>query len=184
MPHATATTIPPRELVETFLVETDEEHARLSRELRALDEEGRRNLGGVLGRFDQKGRGILDPRERLLARRVLGRLRRPSTPTLALLNRVLDYLDLNANAILEDGEVELCVEILEVFSRADTDDGRLSDRELRMLYAVLRHLDANHNGRLDADERKRLRECLRHPADFLDEQRRTNPRLKELLPVC
>lgn len=181
MRHVTTSGPPPAELVPAFLAETDEEHGKLARELRALDHEGQRNLAGVLGRFDHRGRGALDARERLLARRVLGRLRRPSTPTLALLNRVLDYLDLNANAVLDEAELELCVEVLEVFSQADSKDDRLSDRELKMLYAVLRHLDANDNGRLDADERRRLSEALRHPLDFLDEEKRTNPRLREVL---
>ena len=90
----------------------------------------------VLGRFDQKGRGELDPSQRLLARRVLTRLRRPDRRILALANRVLDYLDLNRNALLEENELELTIEIMELFSRVETQNDTLSERELEVLALV------------------------------------------------
>ncbi len=173
--------LPVRSLVSSFLAETAEEDPRLHKALSSLDDEGLRNLAGVLGRFDEKNAGHLDAEKRLLARRVLGRLKRPSTPSLALLNRVLDYLDLNENALLEPKEVQLCVEICEVFRSAESENESLSDRELEMLYAALRGLDRDDDGRLSHEERRELRQALESPREFLAVQRATNARLRAIL---
>ena len=175
------TSLPIASLVDTFLAETSEEDPSLHGYLTKLDEEGRRLLAGVLGRFDQKGRGELDPSQRLLARRVLTRLRRPTRDILALTNRVLDYLDLNRNALLEESELELTIEIMELFSKIETANNTLSERELQMLYAVLRHIDTNDNGVIDSHEKERLRQGLDDPAAFLAEQQARNPELAKLL---
>ncbi len=168
-------------LVDSFLGHTDEEDPRLSRELRRLDSEGRTNLGGILGRFDERRSGDLDARGRLLARRVLGRLKRPATEALVLTNKILDYLDLNADSFLTEKEVGLCVEIFEMFSSLEAPHDSLSVKELRALYAVLRHLDADHDHALSHAERRRLRAALEEPARFLEAQKRENPLLRKLL---
>lgn len=161
--------LPLSRLVATFIAHTREEEPRLLRYLDVLDDEGRTELAGVLGRFDRKGRGELDAQQRLLARRVLLRLHRPTGRSLALTNRALDYLDLDCNALIDDAELELCVEILELFAHADSDNDTLSERELEMMYAVLRSVDSNDNGVLDPHERARLRQGLEHPAALLAE---------------
>jgi hypothetical protein len=94
---------------------------------------------------------------------------------------VLDYLDLNNNALLEPSEVAFTVEILEMFAKADSVNDTLSERELRMLYAVLRHIDSNDNRVLDKHEIKQLHDALEAPDAFLARQKRTNPLLAEVL---
>ena len=170
-----------RPIVESFLSATAEEEPRLHKALSSLDEEGLGNLGGVLLRLDERNQGHLDAEKRLLARRILARIRKPSTKSLALLNRVLDYLDLNGNALLDGKEVQLCVEIFEVFQSAESVNETLSDRELEMLYAVLRGLDRDDDGRLSHEERRRLRDALESPAFFLAEQKATNARFREVV---
>jgi hypothetical protein len=167
--------------VESFLGHTDDEDPVLARELRQLDAEGIVSLGGVLGRFDERRSADLDALERLLARRVLGRLRRPTAQCLVLTNKILDYLDLNQSTLLEEKEIRLCVEIFEAFARAESKDGKLSERALRMVYAVLRHLDADDDHALNGSERRKLFDALAEPAKFLERQRRENPLLQELL---
>ena len=173
--------LPLATLANTFLAESRDEDPTLTKYLVQLDDAGMAQLGGVLGRFDPKGCGELDAAARLLARRILGRLHRPGLESLVLTNRALDYLDLNNNALLEEKELELCVEIFELFARADSDNDTLSVLELEMLYAVLRHLDTNHNGVLDSHERVRLRQGLDNPRSFLVEQRQHNPLLRSVL---
>jgi hypothetical protein len=146
-----------------------------------LDAQGRLELGGVLGRFDFRHKGELDAEQRLMARRVLGRLHRPATSMLVLVNRVLDYLDLNNNALLEPDEVELCVEIFELFAHADSDNDTVSEHELELLYAAIRQMDRDDNHALDALERRELREALQNPKAFLERQRLRNPRVAELM---
>lgn len=164
-------------LVDNFLIATEEEDPSLHADLVALDDDGRRNLAGVLGRFDRSGKARLDATGRLLAARILTRLKTPTTEALATANKILDYIDLDANAQLDESEMELCVEILELFSSAESDNNTLSERELGMLYAVLRHLDDNDNHKLDAGERRELRKGLDEPEVFMAEQKRTNPLL-------
>ncbi|MCU0691983.1 MAG: hypothetical protein MUF54_11325 [Polyangiaceae bacterium] len=173
--------LPLSSLVDDFLVHTREEDAPLAKYLAELDEAGRRELGGVLGRFDARGRGALDAQQRLFARRVLTRLHRPSCDSLVLANQILDYLDLNHNAVLEEDEVELCIEVFEMFAKADSDNATVSEIELRMLYAVLRHVDTNDNRKLDAHERQRLHDALKSPRAFLEKERRDNPLFREIV---
>lgn len=170
-------------LVEAFLRHTDEEDPRLARELRKLDAEGRHNLGGVLGRFDERRTAELDATERLLARRVLLRLRRRTTGSLVLANKILDYLDLNADSLLSAKEVALCVDIFERFSGMESTNDTLSERELGMIYAILRDLDRDHDHALNPSERAALRRALDDPAKFLARQREENAALREILAV-
>ena len=172
---------PSMDLVEDFLAATEEEDPRLFKNLAKLDEKGRVSLLGILGRFDRGKQRKMGARERLLSRRVLGRLRKPNREALALTNKILDYLDLNANASLEDNEMELCIEVLDVFARADSENETLSELELKMLYAVLRNLDENNNFVLDFNEVRKLRQALKEPRLFLEREKRENPLIKELL---
>lgn len=139
-------------VVDGFLSHTREEDPRLFKRLAALDDEGTRNLAGVLGRFDEHRNGHLEAEKRLLARRILGRIRKPSTFSLALLNRVLDYLDLNGNAILEEKEVGLFGQVCSIFQGAESKNETLSNRELELLYGYLRGLDRDNDGRLSRTE--------------------------------
>ena len=168
-------------VVDRFLSNCVDESERLARDLAQLDEEGRRSLAGVLGRFDRRGDGHLDPVQRLQARRILGKLRKPSASSLALLNRVLDYLDFNADARLSDEEADVCVQILEKFSRIDSNNSSLSERELRLLYAVIRGLDEDHSQALDSRERARLKTALENPGALIAEEQVRNPRVREVL---
>ena len=173
--------LPLAALAESFLAASREEAPALAKQLGALDADGMRELGGVLGRLDARGKGELDPGQRLLARRVLGRLQKPTAESLVLVNRILDYLDLNLSALIEEDELELCVQVIELFSRAESDNDTLTTRELEMLYAVLRHLDKDENGQIDPLERAALHKGLSNPAAFLAEQRATNPFLRRIL---
>jgi hypothetical protein len=148
--------LPIHRLVATFLAETRTEDPPLHKTISQLDDEGIRSLAGILGRFDERGDGQLDPAGRLQARRVVGRLRKPKASSLALMNRVLDYLDLNENGTLEDKELRLATDLFEAFQTAESDNDTLSDRELELLYAVLRGLDQDHDGRLSRKEREGL----------------------------
>jgi hypothetical protein len=173
--------LPLDRLATAFIAASAEEAPGLAKALGALGPDGVRELGGVLGRLDTRGRGALEARERLLARRVLARLQRPDAESLALLNRILDYLDLNMSALIEEDELELCVEIIELFCRADSANDTLTRKELEMLYAVLRHLDRDGNGQLDPLERLALHKGLGAPAAFLAEHRQHNPHLRRVL---
>lgn len=168
-------------IVDNFIEQTREEDPMLAKAIEDLDNMGRRNLGGILGRFDQAGNGILDARERLLARRILGRLRKPTSEMLSIVNKILDYLDLNSDALLDPSEAELCVRIMEKFSSVESRNETLSDLELRMLYAVLRYLDKNNNHVLDVEERLRLDKALDNLTGFMQMQKIENPYLQEVL---
>jgi hypothetical protein len=168
------------QLVAGFLEATGEEDPALHKVLSELETGGRTELAGVLGRFDTKGQVGLSAPDRLLARRLVGRLQRPNDESLTLVNQILDYLDLNQDALIDERELDLAVEIFELFARAHSDNDTLSLIELEMLYAVLRHLDMNDNGKLDSNERARLREGLDDPAVFLEAQKATNPRLQAI----
>jgi hypothetical protein len=171
-------------LSESFITASREEDPGLAKALARLDEPGKALLGGVLGRFDLRGQGELDGQQRLMARRLLARLHKPGIESLVLTNKILDYLDVNTSAVIEEDELELCVKIFELFSRADSPNETLSTRELAMLYAVLRHLDQNENGRLDAAEREALLRGLADPAVFMAEQRVCNPYLMAVLETA
>jgi hypothetical protein len=162
-------------LVTSFLKQAEVEDDRLSSELSKLDDEGQTNLAGVLGRFNPKGRETLGTEERMLAYRVLKRLKRADTQSLVITNRILDYLDLNANAVLEADELEICLKILEAFAKAESDNETLSRRELKMLYATLRYLDDNDSHVLDGDARYKLLDALDDPRRFIERQAQDNP---------
>ncbi len=168
-------------MVDDFLAITGEEDPRLFKALNNLDIEGKRNLGGIVGRFDRNGSKTLDSKERLMARRILGRLHKPTSNALAIVNKILDYLDLNENSLLEPEELELGIEILEKFSKVDSQNETLSELELGMLYAVLRYLDRNDNHVLDPEERHQLHKALDNVNSFLKTQKLENPYLQEVL---
>ena len=173
--------LPLDSLVDAFLADTKEEVPSLEKYLRQMDQRGRVELGGVLGRFDFHRRGQLDAGQRLMARRVLGLLQRPNADMLVVLNRVLDYLDLNNNALIEEDEANLCVEILEAFAHADSDNDTVSEYELELLYAAIRHIDRDDNHALDPYERHQLHEAMKDPKGYLEQQRARFPRVAELL---
>jgi hypothetical protein len=173
--------LPLAELAAAFIAASAEEAPDLSKQLSTLKDDGMRELGGVLGRLDMRGKGELDAHERLLARRVLSRLHRPSADSLAMTNKILDYLDLDMSSLIEEDELELCVQIIELFCRADSDNDTLTLMELEMLYAVLRHLDKDGNGQLDPLERVALHKGLGNPEAFLAEHKAFNPHLRRVL---
>ncbi len=168
-------------MVTRFIEHEREERPELARRLEALDAQGMHELSGVLGRFEQANKADLDPQQRLLACRVLGRLRAIDLESLTLTNKILDYLDINADGHLSAREMELCVQVFEVFARAESDNDTLSVRELRMLYAVLRHFDGDDNHRLDNPEVRWLRQELTDGPAFMARQRHENPHLRRLL---
>ena len=169
------------QILDHYLEHAKEELPKVVDFATKLDDAGRLELAGVVGRFDMRSNKQLSPKERLFAGRVLARLEKIDVESLTALNRVLDYVDLNANAQLEEAEVELAVELMEAFATADSDNGTLSTRELDMLYAVLRNLDKNNSRKLEGDQRMKLREQLREPKRFLEMEKQNNPILRELL---
>lgn len=169
------------ELVTSFFTHAREEEPNVTAYLEALDPDGHHELAGILGRFDPKRRGHLDPTQRLFAYRILGRLHRPTTHSLVQVNKILDYMDLNANSLIEENELELVTQVFELFAHAESDNDTLSERELDMLYAVLRHIDDNDSRFLEPHERLTLRQALEDPKGFMDHQRAHNPLLKAIL---
>lgn len=167
-------------LVDNFLASATEEEPRIVKYLAELDDAGRRNLAGVLGRFVNGNSKDMKPEERLPAYRILGRIRKPTGAALVLVNQILDYLDFNTNAHMDADELETTLKIFELFAHAESDNETLSERELQMLYAVLRHLDADDSHKLEKHERDELAKGLSHPEQFLAEQLATNPLLKEI----
>jgi hypothetical protein len=150
-------------LVDPFIVATREEEPTLGEALDALEERGRRQLAGVLGRFGAASRHELHATDRLLARRLLKPLRHRDADSLETLNKVLDYLDLDANGRLDEEELERCAEAIEHFARLSPPDHQMSRAELETLRRVLRALDANDDHRLDARERAVFFEGVREP---------------------
>lgn len=159
-----------------FLAATAEEDAALASSLTGLDEPGGRELSGVLGRLTGPNAHELDARARLAARRLLGPLRRHDTETLTLLNKVLDYLDLDTNGRLDEDEIDLATRCIEAFSALTPPALVLSVPELRTLAALLRAIDANDDFRLDHQERALLTEGLADLPSFLLRTREANPR--------
>lgn len=154
----------PLQIIDPFLEATREEDPALCKSLEALDERGRRQLAGVLGRFGSTQRHELHAVDRLYARRLLKPLRHHDADTLETLNKVLDYLDLDGNGRLDEGEMDQCVEVIERFATLSPPDHQLSRVELDTLSRVLRALDGNSDHRLDAEERAELFEGMREPA--------------------
>ncbi|HTM20002.1 MAG TPA: hypothetical protein VL172_05830 [Kofleriaceae bacterium] len=167
------------DLVDDFLEHTAAEDAKLHKALAKLGD-ARAPLGKVLERFDYDHTGVLDERQRELARRVLRKVHRPSAKGFDLLVGALDYLDVNTNQRLEHSELTMAIEILEMFSKAESVNDTLSQRELEMLHAVLRRL-AGGPGPLDEAGRTRLRDSLWDPDAFLAEEKQRNPELEKLM---
>ena len=167
------------DIVTAFLAAIRGEDARLSKALERLDDDAHPALAGVLRCFDTRGTGQVEAGERELARRVLGKLHRPSPRGLEQLARVLACLA--GGAALGGSQLALAVEILELFCKADSVNDTLSQKELDMLLAVLEEVDADGNGVLSDEERARLRDQLWDADGFLAEQKKTNPRLQKLL---
>lgn len=168
-------------LVDAFLGFADSDNPKLAKQIRRLDEEAHSTLENLLSRFDAGGRGELDEIESKLAIRVLGLLHRASASGLDRLFTILDYLDVNANQVLEHQELTLAVEILELFCKADSANDTLSVKELDMLHAVLRHLDSEQRGKLDHDGREKLRDELWDGEKFLEDQKQNNPLLQAVI---
>lgn len=151
-------------LIDPFLTATREEEPPLAESLEHLDDRGKRQLAGVLGRFGGAARHELHASDRLLARRLLKPLRHRDADSLETLNKVLDYLDLDANGRLDEAELDRCAEAIEHFARLSPPDHQMSRAELETLRRVLRALDANDDHRLDAKERQAFFESVRDPA--------------------
>lgn len=166
-------------IVTRFLAATGTEDAKLAKGLERLGDDGDSALAAVLGCFDARAAGELDEEERGLARRVLGKLHRPSVRGLEQLASVLTCL--GGGTTLGRQEQTLAVEILELFCRADSVNDTLSQKELDMLLAVLEQVDEDGNGTLSAEERARLRDQLWDADAFLAEQKEKNPKLRKLL---
>ena len=167
--------------LDAYLSHAKDELPKVASAAAQLDDEGRRLLAGVVGRFDLRSNQSLNAKERLMVGRVLARIRKIDTEALTALNKVLDYIDLNANAQIEPAELELGIELMEKFSSIESDDDTMSARELEMLYAVLRNLDANDSRKLEGDQRMKLRTRLEDPRKFWEEEKMNNPLLAPLL---
>jgi hypothetical protein len=148
------------DLVNSFMTATAEEDPSLADSLSALDDSGRLELAGVLGRFE---RSNLSPAQRrLMSRRILGRLSKPTAEGLRLVNQALDYLDLNGDALLDDQEMKLVLELIDWYGRAGRNNGSLSAKTLEQLIDMVKAHDRNHDRVLDRDERRRLHDLLRN----------------------
>lgn len=169
------------DVVTRFLEHTREEDAPLASVLAALDPDGLHELGGILGRFHTGDPPELDQRRRLLAIRILRRLRTVTPEALGLTNTILDYLDLNTGGRLSAREFELCIEVFEIFADSESPDHLLSLRELQMLYAVLCHFDTDDSARLESKEIRWLRHALSDPPAFMQRMRLENPHVRRLL---
>jgi hypothetical protein len=171
----------PAEIVTAFLEHAREEEPTSASYLDDLDDDGQRELAGVIGRFDTRHKGRLDVHQRMFTYRILSRLHRPSAISLTWTNKILDYLDLNANALIEESELDLALEIFSLFASAESDNDTLSERELEMLYAVLRFIDDNDTRFLEPHEIITLRRGLDDPKGFMAYHRSHNPLLKAIL---
>jgi len=167
--------------LDDFAAWATSEDPNLARSIERLDDDARAALGQVLARFDCSHDGQLTPKESWFAARIVNLLYRVSGSGLERIARVLDYLDVDENRRIELDELQLAVEIFELFTKADSVNDSLSNKELDMLLAVLDNLDENDNGVLDPKERAALRDALWTPDEFMAEQRATNPALQELI---
>jgi hypothetical protein len=165
----------------SFLAATAEEDPSLATSLGSLDEPASRALSGVLGRLVGAGGYELDARARLAARRLLGPIRRHEAESLDLLNKVLDYLDLDLNGRLDDEEIDLAARTLEAFAALTAPVLQLSLPELRTLASTLRALDGNDDHRLDPGERARLTDGLADLRKLFDALKKTSPRFESEL---
>ncbi|HDP95195.1 MAG TPA: hypothetical protein ENN40_07540 [Candidatus Aminicenantes bacterium] len=167
-----------KEIAETFIQWTRRDDPGLAKSLETITVDGRRELGGVIGRFTSGPAGVSDPGVRLRVRRLTGRLHKPDVEMLTTLNRVLDYADLNADGRLDETEMELSLQLFERFSGLVSDNQTLSMVELDLLYAVVRFADRNGNGRLDEAERKQLLTEIQGGRSFLRNQLIVNPEFR------
>lgn len=163
------------EMAEEMILWTREDDQALAKSMEAVDDDGRRELGGIIGRFAGGPEGVKDPRVRLQVRRLLGRLRKMDAGMLVTMNRILDYMDLNADARLGKEEMELCLQLFEKFSGLVSHNQTLAAVELDLLYAVLRFVDRNGNGRLENAERESLLADIQGGRSFLRQQLDENP---------
>jgi hypothetical protein len=168
-------------LIDDFLARVEAEDAKIAKAFGKLGGDGRDTFGTLLSRFDYTHTGVLDDDERGLARRVLGLMHTPSAKGVALLVSILDYLDVNDNQKLEHDELNLAVEILEMFCKADSVNNTLSARELEMLQVVLKSRDGAGRGSLDEAARVELRDALWDPDEFLVAEKGRNPALAALM---
>ena len=155
-----------QQLVRDFIAYADSEAPKLGRGLGKLVDSD--ELYDFLRRFDVGKKRTLDSKQSLLARRVLEKLHTPSAKGLVLLSKALSFMGLG-ELTYGDKDVELAVEILELFCKADSVNDTLSSKELGMLLEALEKLDTNGDGVLDQDERTALRDGLWTPDDFLAE---------------
>lgn len=153
------------ELAEAFLHAIESEDAALAKRLAKVADDD--NFHAVLACFDWDGSGTLDAEQRATARRVLDKVHTPSAKGLERLRRALAFLDVDSSTKLEHAEVNLAVEILELFCKADSVNDTLSAKELDLLLSALTKLDRDGNGKLDRDERMALRDGLWTPDEFL-----------------
>ncbi len=158
-----------------FLEATREEDPALASSLSSDDANVARELGGVLGRLAGPNAHELSPRARLAARRILGPLRRRDAESLTLLNKALDYLDLDANGRLDEKEIDLAARCIEAFASLSAPGLSLSMPELRTLYGLLRAIDANDDHHLDAGELAELDAGLRDLRAFIERARLAKP---------
>lgn len=158
-----------------FLEATREEDPALAASLTSDDADVVRELGGVLGRLLSPTARELDARARLAARRILGPLRRRDGEALTILNKTLDYLDLDANGRLDEKEIDLAARCIEAFAELSKPGLSLSMPELRTLYGLLRAIDSNDDHRLDGGEQGRLDAGLRDLAAFIEQVRQSSP---------
>lgn len=168
-------------LIDDFLSRVEAEDAKIARAFAKLSGGARADFGALLSRFDYTHTGVLDDDERGLARRVLGLMHTPSAKGVTLLVSILDYLDVNDNQKLEHEELNLAVEILEMFCKADSVNSTLSARELEMLSAVLKSRDEAGSGSLGEAARVELRDALWDPDEFLAAEKARNPALAALM---
>lgn len=168
-------------LIDGFLARAEAEDGKIAKAFGKLSGDARASFGTLLSRFDYTHTGTLDDNERALARRVLGLMHTPSGKGVDLLVSILDYLDVNDNQKLEHAELNLAVEILEMFCKADSVNSTLSARELEMLHAVLKSRDTAGRGSLDEAARLELRDALWDPDAFLAAEKQRNPALAALV---
>ncbi|MBN1196033.1 MAG: hypothetical protein JXA62_01350 [Candidatus Aminicenantes bacterium] len=164
-----------REIADGFVEWTRKDDPGLAKSLDGVAMDGRRELGGVIGRFINGPAGVSDPAVRLRIRRLIGRLHKPDLNMLITLNRVLDYIDINADGRLDEAEMDLGLQLFERFSGIVSSNHTLSAVELDLLYAVVRFADSNGNGRLEESERKQLLTEIQGNRSFLRRQLSDNP---------
>lgn len=168
-------------LVDEYVGHAETEQPKIAKAVSKLSGDAREAFGKVLHHFDYKNTNALDDEERGLANRVLVLLHKPTAKSLDALLQVFAYMDVDDNQSLEHPELTLAVEVLEMFSKADSVNSTLSVKELNMLLAVLENIDTDSNGTLDENERRTLRDELWDPDAFLAAQRETNPKLAKLM---